>query len=264
MSSRPAARPIDPDLQKIVDRIDAHPADRQGGPLSVFLSNFDPRRVVRVHVTDPPDFATLPGCCRLATYVDRRSVGYQFNFSDAFSSVVWVDLNRAVVRKTPLTFQQLNIHATEIGWLKRLGGSGIAPSFIGSRDHTMLATSYIGEPVTPYNIPPDWRLQAERILAALKAHNCAHNDIHAGNILVAKRRLSLIDFAWATEIGAPSPAAWPVILGAVHRIDVHQFDDRKAIFEALAAVSAQADDIRAGIHAEPRPTPPAPAAPPRQ
>ena len=247
----------------MIDRIDAHPGDRQGGALSVFLSNFEPRRVAEVKVTDPPDFATLREGGRWATYVDRRSVGYQFRFSETISSAVWIDLNRAVVRKTHLDYRQMNVHSTEIEWLKRLGGSGIAPGFIGSRDDAMLATSYVGEPVNPYNIPPDWRLQAERILAALQAHNCAHNDIHIGNILVAKRRISLIDFAWATDIGAPIPADWPTELGELHRIDVHQFDDRKAIFDALAGVSAQADDIRAGVHADPRLTPPAPSAPPR-
>ena len=85
----------------------------------------------------PPDFAALHDYCRWATYVDRRSVGYQFRFSEVFGSAVWIDLNRAVVRKTHIDFQHMDIHATEIGWLKRLGASGIAPRFIDSRDGIM-------------------------------------------------------------------------------------------------------------------------------
>ncbi len=135
--------------------------------------------------------------------------------------------------------------------MRRVRGPVVA-RLAGVKDAT-IATSYEGEPVNIYNLPEDWRQQAEAIIAHLRTAGCCHNDIKAGNVVVSNGRLKLIDFAWATQIGEPIPEEWPIDLGFQHFIAPHEFDDRKAIFEALGEVETAA---LAAL------TPPAPAAPP--
>ena len=158
----------------------------------------------------------------------------------AMISRVFVDVPEGTLVKRPHRFQEYGILAREVDWLRRLGGTGVCPRLIEA-DDAEIRMGYCGEPVFRGNLPADWREQAEELLAALRRGGCAHNDIKCENLTVADGRLTLIDFGFATEIGAPIPAAWPRGIGRQHRVDIHRFDDRKAIFEALQ--SAEEDRI---------------------
>ena len=114
------------------------------------------------------------------------------------------------------------------------------PKLVSSTDNKLCLT-YVGEPVRRYNLPPDWRTQAETILSALTSAACRHNDIKCDNLTVLDGRLYLLDFGWATAEGDPIPAEWPQGIGRQHRLGVHQFDDRHAILSALE--SAERDCV---------------------
>ena len=166
-------------------------------------------------------------------------------------NTIRVDLNASRVSKTCVNYPALA--GREAAWLQKLDGPAIPRLF--AVEGATIVTSYEGEPVNIYNLPADWRNQAEQLLAHLQAAGCCHNDLKAGNIVVADGCLKLIDFAWATQTGEPIPEDWPIDLGFEHFIAPHQFDDRKAIFEALEAIETAALEAL---------TPPAPAEPPRQ
>ena len=162
----------------------------------------------------------------------------------AMLSKILIDLREGTLVKRPCRFLEFGILAREAAWLRHLSGSGVAPRLIRS-DSLSLTMTYCGEPVFQGNLPVDWREQAEGILFALRDARCSHNDIKCENLTVASGRLTLIDFGFATQIGACIPSDWPVGIGRQHRIDIHRFDDRKAIFEAL--LSAEEDRLDRSI-----------------
>ncbi len=217
----------------------AHPDYlRERTYLRQYFATFEPALLAVIRTADPKDFDTT-NSGRRTTFVDETGRGYEITTTQWMESVVRVDLNQGIVTKSATgRHAHLGIWDREIEWLNRLRDTGIVPELLDVTP-TRMATRYVGEPVSEYTLPDDWREQAERILAVLAEHGCAHNDIAAANILVADGRLRLIDFAWSLPIGSRIPTDWPLELGR-HRLAHHQFDDRHALFEALGEKEAVA------------------------
>jgi hypothetical protein len=200
--------------------------------LREYVASLDPEeRYTIVHLapwdSKPADMV----CCKSVEYEDNSGLYCLRLDQPAISSVI-IKLNSGTVLKMVSTFSDFNILEREVGWLTRLQSTGIVPRLLSSTAET-LTLDYRGEPVRKYNLPNDWRRQASDILAALHEYGCCHNDIKCDNLVVLDGKLSLIDFGWATSIGEDIPSNWPQGIGRQHRIDIHRFDDKKAIFEAL-------------------------------
>lgn len=210
--------------------------------LRAFGENFDPDAFLELRRVSREPFDNYSRGCRYQ-YRYPNGDGLELVRRVDIGSVVRVDLNHKLLRKES-QFAQYAYGCSErdADWLHRIDDS-VSPHLFEYNDG-LIVMSYEGEPVNMYNLPADWREQAELILAALAAANCAHNDIRRDNLVVAEGRLRIIDFGFATEIGAPIPSDWPERLGEDHRIDVHRFDDRKAIFEALSRVEQKASGHR--------------------
>ena len=144
---------------------------------------------------------------------------------------VFIDLAADTIEKEVISLSEYGILQRELAWLDRLQGVDWIPKLLRSSGN-VLTLSYEGEPLRQHNLPADWSRQAEAILTALEEFDCSHNDIKCDNIVVRSGRMSLIDFGWATRIGQPIPGDWPKQLGRQHRLGVHVFDDRHAIFAA--------------------------------
>jgi len=175
---------------------------------------------------------------------------WRVHFDQPAISDVTIDLNREEVAKQIGRYAEYGILEREREWLDRLRQSGAVPA-LKRVSGDCIVTSYVGEPVRQYNLPADWRDQAERLLAALAAAHCAHNDIKCDNLAVRDGRLYLLDFGWATEAGTPIPSGWPQGIGRQHRLGIHRFDDRHAIFAALA--SAERDEVDRSVVMRPSP-----------
>ena len=217
---------------------------------AAFGQNFDPHGFSSLSIVDEEEVdGTTIG---LRTWLRHPSGRVLELVSTAVvTNTIRVDLNASRVTKTCVYYPALA--EREAAWLQKL--NGLAVPRVVAVEAATIVTSYEGEPVNIYNLPGDWREQAEQILARLQAVGCCHNDLKAANIVVADGRLKLIDFAWATQVGEPIPEDWPIDLGFEHFIAPHEFDDRKAIFEALGEVETAA---LAAL------TPPVPEEPPRQ
>ena len=211
--------------------------------LQSFLARVEPGTVVAVEPIDPtpqPESGS-----RQVTYADPATgAEYRIHLSQFAISQVNLNLNSGLVTKTVGRFSEFGILEREVSWLKRLAKSGIVPKLVSSTD-TNLCLTYVGEPVRRHNLPPDWREQAETVLTALAEAACRHNDIKCDNLTVLDGRLYLLDFGWATVQGDPIPSEWPEGIGRQHRLGVHQFDDRHAIFSALE--SAERDRVDRSI-----------------
>jgi hypothetical protein len=145
--------------------------------------------------------------------------------------IIYRELN--LVIKTPLKWVDI-VFNREIFWLKQFSDSAYFPHFISSDTNKKeIRMTYCGEPITNKNCPADWEKQANNILNELQRYRCSHNDIKTIEVLVHNGILKLVDFGWATYIGEPIPKDWPINLGIEHRLDVHKFDDRFALFESL-------------------------------
>lgn len=197
--------------------------------------------IIGVAASDaPPD--SMP-YCKVVTCEDASGRYFLGIDQNAISSVL-IRLDAGIVIKTVSTFSEFGILEREVGWLADLQPTGIVPRLL-SHTESSLTLDYRGEPVRKHNLPADWHRQASAILAALSDHGCCHNDIKCDNLLVLDGKLSLIDFGWATRKGDAIPPYWPQGIGRQHRLDVHRFDDEKAIFEALA--SAERDTVDKSI-----------------
>lgn len=169
---------------------------------------------------------------------------YEVLFNQQSISRICIDLDSNTVDKQIGMFAEFGILAREAHWLEVLGSADIAPPLLAASD-TTLRLGYVGEPVRRYNLPSDWPAQAERILTALAAADCAHNDIKCDNLTVCDGQIYLIDFGWSTRRSDPIPSMWPQGIGRQHRLGIHRFDDRTAIFAALA--SAERDQVDRSI-----------------
>lgn len=213
-----------------------------------YLATLEPGLDHRVEVTTPCDLSALrlpAGVYKVACFTDAASAKqWRVTIDQPAISTVVIDLNRREVIKTIGRYAEFGILAREVHWLRALADSGVTPALL-SNDARSLALRYVGEPVRQYNLPTDWRDQAEAILAGLATAGCRHNDIKCDNLTVLAGKLSLLDFGWATCAGEPVPEAWPKGIGRQHRLDMHVFDDRHAIFAALA--SAERDEVDRSI-----------------
>ena len=215
--------------------------------MAEFLRNLDPNCSVRgVPNLDWDAARFFAFCeakpkteCKLVTSRKRHRVGYFVN--QISQGRIYVDLDEQIVSKNVTRFLRFGLVEREIHWLRKLGGTGFAPRLLGASG-SVIDMQYVGEPLRHHNLPQNWQDQAEKILECLRRAGCSHNDIKCDNLAVHKGRLSVIDFGWATAIDAPIPADWPTGIGAQHRLGVHRFDDRTAIFAACR--QAELDQIR--------------------
>lgn len=219
------------------------------GRLTNYLATVEPGTVAAILPHDPLPPGPPPS--KTASHFDAATqTRYVVLFTEQSISRIAIDLDAGTVEKQIGRFAEFGILAREVRWLTAIAPSGIAPPLKAvTRD--ALTLGYVGEPVRRHNLPRDWRSQAERILAALATAGCAHNDIKCDNLTVLDGRLYLIDFGWSTEIGAPIPPQWPPGIGRQHRLAIHRFDDRIAIFAALD--SAERDQVDRSI-VMPQPT----------
>ena len=183
-----------------------------------------------------------PAAAKIAYFHDSEASDlYELHFDQHSSSTVRIDVNRFEVHKKLARFIEHGIEAREIRWLTAMAPTGVVPRLTGHIPG-LLRMEYVGEPIRRYNLPADWRDQAERILAALASVGCCHNDIKCDNLMVRDGKLTLVDFGWATARGAPIPPHWPQGIGRQHRLAIHTFDDRHAIFAALESAERDAVD----------------------
>lgn len=224
--------------------------------LETFLSNVDPQTTVSLRESGPASadafFAEFDGRPiaprKVLTYRENSDGHQRWYYVSQFSQApIFIDLNKQEVSKKTCRFYRLGILKRETDWLRRLSGSARTPEII-DRYGRVIVSNYLGEPVRQHNLPDDWELQAEDILAVLKDASCCHNDIKCDNLVVRDGRISIIDFNWATPAGAPIPRNWPTQLGRQHRIDIHKFDDRRAIYAALrSAMNNKIDHSRISV-----------------
>jgi hypothetical protein len=202
--------------------------------LEAFVNTVNPDAIARICVAPPGAVDGLfAEYKKLARFVDEQTGdAHWVCFNTECISQVLIDLNTGIVTKSLGRFREFGLEGREVYWLERLRSSGIVPELV-RHDADTICTRYVGEPASQRNLPEDWPAQAEWILSALAGFGCSHNDIKCDNLMVLGGAIRLIDFGWATRLGDPIPAEWPEGIGRQHRIAVHQFDDRRAIFDAL-------------------------------
>lgn len=203
--------------------------------LNQYLLKIDPDVAVnleRVH----PDAAQTPVEHRKLAFCADQAAGYRAEIDEHSICAITVDLDRQIVTKHVGAYSEFGILDREVRWLGQLERQGIAPR-LHSVAVGQMALEYVGEPVRRHNLPSDWAAQAEAILDALASEGCSHNDIKCDNLTVSDGRIFLIDYGWATRIGDPIPSDWPTGIGRQHRLGIHQFDDRRAIFAALKSAA---------------------------
>lgn len=211
--------------------------------LADYLETVEAGSVVAVLPRDLHPPGLTPSKTARLTDPASRTV-YRVLFNQQSISRICIDLDTNTVEKQIGLFAEFGILAREAHWLEVLASADIAPPLHASVGST-LRLGYVGEPVRRYNLPADWPSQAERILKALVAADCAHNDIKCDNLTVRDGRLYLIDFGWSTRTADPIPSEWPQGIGRQHRLGIHRFDDRRAIYSALA--SAERDEVDRSI-----------------
>ena len=127
----------------------------------------------------------------------------EFHPQDAATSNVRL-VNGTVV-KTPKSYLEYNAIARGVCILKRLQRFPAFPRLV-NYTATSLRTSFAGNRATADTLPDDYREQFQQILADMESVGVKHNDIMfqcslapgKWEVLVWNRRLSLIDFGWAT------------------------------------------------------------------
>jgi len=60
---------------------------------------------------------------------------------------------------------------------------------------------YAGQPLTKENLPDDWEVQVQEIVAHLAAKRLVHRDIMPANVHVKRGVLMLIDHGWCVPLG---------------------------------------------------------------
>ncbi len=211
--------------------------------LEAFVDTLDPDTVAEICPCRAGEEAAFISDYDRAARLTDGSTGktHWVCFNTKCISRILIDLDTDVVTKSLGRFREFGLGGREVCWLEKLQGSGIVPELV-SHDADTIRTRYVGEPANQRNLPSDWRTQAEEILTVLETHECANNDIKCDNLMVLAGKITLIDFGWATRRGDPIPPDWPEGIGRQHRIGIHEFDDRKAIFAALqSAEEGQVD-----------------------
>lgn len=149
-------------------------------------------------------------------------------------SRIWIDRPNRVVVKSPTNYLEMGIVQREADWLKRLNHLPFVPRLLREGD-VELSLEYVGQPLTRANCPGDAEEQGAHIVRVLRDLGCQHNDIRPENLTVHEGQIHLIDFAWATEYGTPSPPDWPDKIGAEYRCP-DRLDDIYSMRRCLAAI----------------------------
>jgi len=113
-----------------------------------------------------------------------------------YTSQLWVNSTHTKVAKCVQKFHTRSVVEREIYWGQLCTG----PHFVQLLDHrkNWLLFEYGGEPVSPKNLPLNWKEQVAEIMQALDTVSCSHNDLLASNVLVKDGILIVIDFQWAS------------------------------------------------------------------
>lgn len=122
----------------------------------------------------------------------------------------------------------INVYNNEKKWLNILKDTSIIAKPIQFNDkYKIITTEYCGNKINKNNIPNDWKKQKEHILTTLKNHNCRHNDIKPGELLVQNNKIKLIDFGWAHDLDKSNPSDWPGCLGDKFKCNLpsKEYDD---------------------------------------
>lgn len=105
-----------------------------------------------------------------------------------------------------------------------------------SSSELSISMTYCGEQINKSNLPEDWIDQMLYILESLRDYNISHNDIKPSDILVHDKKLMLIDFGWATNIGAQIPENWPTSIGAEFKYKVKEFNDCYSFLKSIESI----------------------------
>ncbi len=106
--------------------------------------------------------------------------------------------NPVYVQKSITNPKYKHLLLREITWLIKLKNCDRVPKFISRKENSYIMT-YVGKRITKSNLPQDWEKQIKEIASSLSDHNCYHNDIKFGEILVLNNKIHIIDFQWATS-----------------------------------------------------------------
>jgi len=114
-----------------------------------------------------------------------------------------------------------------------------------SPDRLCLELEYRGKRLTKETIPSNWQGQIKEILDELKEKNILHRDIRPDNLLVMNGNITLIDFAFSTDLQNNSlevsdipelPEAFRRGLGTRFKLE-DKFDDQYALEESIDFIS---------------------------
>ncbi len=163
-------------------------------------------------------------------------------------SDIAIDRDAGIVMKRVTEWLDYGVFEREVYWLQQLADVPFVPNLIQVDNETKtIVTAYAGERLTRDNLPADWDIQIRTIILSLRAFDCAHNDIKPSELLVLNGRLSLCDFAWATQYGAPHPAHWPAALGEEFALKRRSsLNDSFAIMRSVCCVLENGEYVDAG------------------
>ena len=163
-------------------------------------------------------------------------------------SDIAIDREAGIVMKRVTEWLEYGVFEREVYWLQQLAHVPFVPNLIQVEAETKtIVTAYAGERLRRDNLPADWDDQIRTMILTLRAADCAHNDIKLSELLVLDGRLSICDFAWATQYGAPIPAHWPPALGEEFALRRRSsLNDSFAIMRSICCVLENGEYIDAG------------------
>ena len=163
-------------------------------------------------------------------------------------SNISIDRDAGIVVKRVTEWLEYGVFEREVYWLQQLADVPFVPKLIQFDEETKtIVTEFAGERLTRDNLPADWDMQVRTIILTLRAFDCAHNDIKPSELLVLNGKLSLCDFAWATNYGAPHPAHWPPALGEEFALKRRSsLNDSFAIMRSVCCVLEKGEYVDAG------------------
>jgi len=177
------------------------------------------------------------------TSIQQGQPFIQCKYSD-----IAIDRDAGIVVKRVTEWLEYGVFEREVYWLKQLADVPFVPNLIQFDDETKtIVTAFAGERLTRDNLPADWDMQIRTIILTLRSCDCAHNDIKPSELLVMNGRLSLCDFAWATQYGAPHPSHWPPALGEEFALKRRSsLNDSFAIMRSVCCVLQNGEYVDAG------------------
>jgi hypothetical protein len=135
-----------------------------------------------------------------------------------------------LIRKEPTAFLEYGVLYREAYW------TALFHEGWSLNRHGQLQGIDRGDPLTPENLPVNWKTQMYRLLMELGNRNCCHRDIRPANLLVKQGRLCLIDFQWATNVSEEVPGEWPERLGGAYKCP-DGYDDHWSLHKSLSEVA---------------------------